>query len=541
MRYRGLLTTCFFFISASLFGAPLPKEPAKGMPQAVWQFKSIDALIEDYENIRLKLKAVANEDQWPPASEITATLTRFWAGWDSAIDKSKPFGGYLTVESEVANSRPVFVLPMKDKKAALWIYQVLFGISEVPQKDYYEGKFQFIGEIPLFLRFHNDYAYITFENPSAIADAKKLPLPNELMLRDETALISLRLYIEGIPEPVKEKARAILGDFDEKARVGFTEMLFMGFMGTFDLKELSQRLRLIVDEGKWASLRLEFDRKKDEVAFEFNLTPKKESKLGKEIAAFKPRRSHLAGLLDDQTALGLLFGYGDFSSLKLPLDKADGLLKELLGEIGLQGDDEARGNLTKAILNSLRVNEADIAAAVKKSPKLDTYTFVLGAKLNQPKLLALALMGYVQKLPKERQKAFTINAAKIDNAIDVHKFSWDAKEDIKKTFGESDVYFCVKDELVFAAFGTGALDRLKECVKLQPKEGPQFLLQGDPSKCIAAIRMHQPEAVSKKWAEQFSKPGNVRVIEGTFAGGTELRLRYASDIIPVAKWLWILR
>jgi hypothetical protein len=214
-------------------------------------------------------------------------------------------------------------------------------------------------------------------------------------------------------------------------------------------------------------------------------------------------------------------------------------MKDLLASIGLDGDDKARRALTAALFHSLRVNEADVGVAIKKGPdEKKGYTFVTAAKLNDAPKLGLAILAYIQSLPKEKRERFTAGAMKLEGGVTVHRLKLpDLPEPAKALFGDSDLYFFIKDGFAYAALGDEAIDRLKECLKLEPKEGPQFHVEVTPALLKLFIYSFPDEELPAKWATAFPKPEKVRIISGRVEGGPVLRVRYSSDVVQIIKIL----
>jgi hypothetical protein len=518
--------------------APLPKNPARGMPHLVVQIKSADGILADLKHFRRKLADLPDQKMIPDVEFVEMILGAIMSDWRAAFDTTKPFGFYMAIAPDLEKSRPVLLLPVKDEKTALKTLEKIFeGAEEDKEGGIYHGRFSFIfSKIDTYFRFRNGHAYVTFDTPDLIRDAAKLPDPADVLLKDETALIAARLYIEGVPEEAKKAARQFLSEIEAKSNLGMG-MILMALVGASDAREFVARLRRCVDEAKWASLRLEYDRKTDELALEFNLVPVKDSPLAKEIAAFKPRLSRMAGLLEKETAAGALLSYGNFGGLKLDPSAVDEVLGDLLGGVGLDAGADARMALAKALIESIKVNEADVAVALKQAPGARTYTAVLGAKLQRTPQLALAVLAYMQALPKEKRERFTRAAMKIDG-VEVHKLAFpDFTVNAKQLFGEGDLYFCMKDGFLFAALGTGAVDRIKECLQLEPKDGPQFLIGANPVALARFLDVTANDQVVGEWKKVFPKDAKVRVLDGRVEGGPVLRVRYGCDIVPVAKML----
>lgn len=530
MRYRMTFFTLLLCPLLS-FAAPLPKDPPKGMPQLVVQIKSIDEILGDTKHVLGKLPQDANV---PSYDMVEQAGNMFLPGWREAIDAGKPLGGYVAVQNDVESSKPVLMVPVKEKDAFLEFMKFYFNdLAETEDAGIHSGTTKFIfSTVKIHFRLANDYAYITFQGPAPLQDATKLAKPGDLFLKDETALVALRLYLDGVPGETKKIVREFFDKIGDGGGLGWMELLLMGLVGATDPIDFGKRMRQFVDEAKWASLRLDFDRKTDQMSLQFNVVPRADTPLGKEVAAFKPLQSQMAGLLDGDTAAGMLLAHGNFGGLKLEEQIVDRLLSDALNMADLDGDESRRKLLTRALVNSLKVNEADVAVALKCDAGKETYTAVVAAKLNQPKLLSLAMIAYVAKLPKEKRDQFTLNAEKLEDGTQVHRLTLpNLNEPANKVFGKHELFFYEKNDRFYAALGGEAIKRLNESTKLKPREGPQLLVQVDPSRLIPLIKATDNDDIARAWGKAFPKSRSFRPIEGRVTGGTTLRVSYSADFV----------
>ncbi len=394
-----------------------------------------------------------------------------------------------------------------------------------------------IGPIPTFFRFHEGYIYVTFQDGTAIEDEKKLPKAAMIFIKEETAILAVRLHIEGVPEEVRKTARTLFKQPGEAGKVRPTEMMIMGLVvgmvGANDMADFYNRLVRLVDEGQWAALRIDFV---EQLTVDFDLIPRRGSVLAREIADFKPRPASLGGLLDDDTAIGLANSFGAFGGLKIdPIDMEEGL-SDLLKVVGLVGEAGNVAPLAKALVESIRVDEADLAVALKKSKAKDTYAIVLAGKLKKAKTLEGAMIGYLNLLPKEKRQHFTAEAVKLDNGAAVHKLSLpELSEKGKAIFGDGDLYFSFDNDGLYAAFGASGLDRLKEALKLTKKEGSRFLVRTDPTLLTGIVNAHLGGNEFKVWNSRFPVSEKISLLSGKVEGGSRLEVKYTIDLVPFLK------
>jgi hypothetical protein len=537
----GCLLALLCGFPAQALAVPLPRDPGKGMPQLVVQVKSINDLLDDLGYLKGKLKNFKDFRDETPLEQIESTVEKFLAARSYALDRTKPFGLYVAARDEIDKSQPVLLIPHKGENDFLKMTKEVLSDLEVDEETrLYRGSFKFIfSNTDVFLRLKNGYAYVTFTDPEPIKDAAKLPSPADLLLKDETALIAARLYLEGVPEPAKKTVREFLATIENPGQIGVQEMIVMSLLGASDARDFARRLRGLVDEAKWAALRLELDRRTDELSLSFTLIPQENTNLAKEIAAFKPKPSQLAELLDGDTAAGILFSYGNFGGLALEPQAVSDLLRQALATAELDGTDPARDLLARALIRSIRVNEADIAVALKKEKQADLYTLVAGAKLNQPTVLAVSMFAYLRTLPEKKRARFTMNAARLDDGTFAHRLTLPTFSDADlKRFGKPEVCFFQKGEMIYAAVGARAVDRLNECLKLKPKEGAQYLVQVDPAKMLDFLKHDATPEIVDDRRQIFEKQGSFRLLHGKVEGGDTLRVRYTADVIPLLRLMF---
>jgi hypothetical protein len=535
---RGLLTaTCILIGTNAVSAAPILKDPVKGMPHLVIQIKAIDEWFADYDQLREHLKDLPEREKLPNSDQIKNSLSGLFANWKEAIDLSRPLGVYVTFSAELEKTRPVLMMPTKDEKAFREFMGTHFPVEDKDETGLYRFKFRFIfGEqIPAFFRIQNGYAYLTLESATALTDPKKLPAPRDILLKEETSLVAMRWYAEGMPEEIKKRLHELLADAEKNARVGGAELFFMSFVGAKDAKEFFARLNQLVDESKWFSVRLDFERKSGELAFEFNLIPRKETALASEIKEFKPRISRFGALLDKETAIGGIYTLGSFGGFKGELPELTALVRDALQEVDLDGPAERIEELTKSLQHAAQVEGVDFGMALKRAPADKEYYVVGGAHFRKSPELILATIKYMAALPAEKRKRFQPFAVPLTDALKAHKLSLDLPKEFRTTFGETDLYLVARDDAVFFSFGKNAVERLKETLALKPKGGKSLQVELVPENCTALLELPSDKKPAALWNKLFAKKKKINLLSLDLEGGAALKVRYTSDSTEVAK------
>jgi hypothetical protein len=538
--FRGFFALLFAAaLTSAVSAAPIPRDPPKGAPHLVLQIKPLEGWLGDYEHIYPKIKdASKRAEEIPSPKKVRDFIDMFLPNWSTIVDQSQPWGMYTTFLSDPKEMRPVLVFPIKDAKAFAELIGSTFGDLTDEKEGIREFKYRLIfgAREPAYFRFKNDCAYVTFDNISAIKDADKLPHPRELFVKEETALLSARLFVEGIPAELKATAKEFLGKIESgKAGVGVPEMLLMGMIGAGNTKDFVGRLKQVIDEGKWFSLRLDFDRKTDEMIFEFNLIPRKDSALGKVIAEFKPRKTRFAELLDKDCPAGLVYSLGTFGGFKGDEKEIEEMVNALLDSIHLGGEAEKIRPLAKVVHKTLQIEGVDVAAAIKYTKGANTICLAGAAHLKHARELESALLVYMAVLPEKKRKNFTANAVKLTDTIKAHKMTLDLPLDAQDSLGSSDAYMTFLEDAVYVTIGENAVNRLKEMLEMKPKEGPSLLVEVTPERAGPLMELASGQKFKVDWSKLFPNNKKVKLLGLHLEGGSMLRVRYSADFVDILK------
>ena len=553
MLVRPLTATAFGIacaFAAPLAAAPLPKDPPRAAgPHFSVQVEPIEQLVKDIARVVHRAgmwKAFPDFKDAPPASaEEGAKKLReglnevLGAGWEKALDPTKPWGGYVTLTPDPKDMHPILMLPTPDPKAFV---KMVEGWGWMPQDaggGRYRASFPFIfARVQIAFRFADGHAYITTDTSEGFAKEKLAPAA-DLMLKDESAIAAARFYIEGIPAELKKRAYEVLEEIGkvDRDRLGPQELLILVLVGTSDTKKFAERLRMTMDEGKWASLRLELDRKGDDLTLEFNLLAQKDTRLSKEIAGYVPKQGRMAGLLGKDAAVGFAQHYGTFGGLRAEVANFARNYRREFELNGIELKEEQIEPLVKAALDSLNVEQNDLAIALRGPSAKGLFGFVAGIHVKNGKKLEKEALAFLKLMPKELQARFKLNAEKLDG-LEVHRVACNlpapGDKPSKEVYGESDLYVIFRDDAVFAAFGENAAGALKEALALKPREAPAVLLELMPERFAALMNIGDPEA-TKRITELLKGKEKVRLLTGTVEGGPALRVRYTTDLIALLK------
>jgi hypothetical protein len=109
--------------------------------------------------------------------------------------------------------------------------------------------------------------------------------------------------------------------------------------------------------------------------------------------------------------------------------------------------------------------------------------------------------------------------------VNIHRVV-DPKADAnyRKLFGESPIYFAIRDDALFVAVGEKALDALKEALAVAPKPGKLVQLEMSLSRLAKALGVVNP-AASEAARKAFADDKDADRIRLTLEGGPALQLQ----------------
>mgnify|MGYP001404396475 CR=1 FL=1 len=159
-----------------------------------------------------------------------------------------------------------------------------------------------------------------------------------------------------------------------------------------------------------------------------------------------------------------------------------------------------------------------------------------GARLSEAGKLESAMLDYLKSLPAANGKRPAPESVKIDGSLAAHKASLAQLPDPLRAFlGDGDAYFLVRGEYFFLAAGAEAVERLRECIKLQPRDGPVLRMEATPSMLDLLILAKSGDDGVKQWGKLFRKGEKIQILGARVEGGAVLRVRYATDLPSLLK------
>jgi hypothetical protein len=523
---RRLLPCVALLGLVALPTAARPAEEKKAAtPGLVIRVQSLDELMS---NFRYLAGLVGREEE---AKQFEGMLQAKAGGPKGleGIDAKRPLAVYGTFgEGGPETSSAVGLIPIADEKAFLGLIENLGAKAEKDKDGVYEVTGEALKQATtIYFRFANKYAYVTALNKDALDKDKLLPPSAVLPADKKTPVLSVQVRIDQVPENLRNVAAAQVetqldNAKEEKpegetpaqhaAKVEITDQIKKGFVS------------LIKDGGELA-LRLDVDQGAKEVTAEVSLSGKDGTPLAKSIAAFGRHTSAVAGLIGAESVLSAV--------VNLPVDEKlaaalQSLVKDELHKgIAKQGDaakKEQTAKIVKAIEPALKFTDFDAALDLRGPGKGGLYTLVGGQKLADGAAVDKAIRDVVKDLPEKDRSAIKLDADKA-GAVAIHSITTMAADaNFKKSFGEGPAYLAVRPDAAFLAVGDGALDALKEVLKVEPKVGKPLQIEVSVSRLADLMGREQPEA-PKAAAKAFANDKGADKVRFSLEAGRELKLR----------------
>jgi hypothetical protein len=513
------------------------KADPKAGPAVLVRVQSINDLLQTAKYVRTFIPGEPGDQLELGLGAAEAFIDKD-KGSIEGIDVKSPIGLYVTFGEELNATPPVVLLvPVADSEAVLTALKERAMLKVDKEKDdVYKTDVPNV-PFPIYFRFANKYAYITINDPQNI-DAKTLPQPATVLGggRPEE-VISASLRFDRLPEGMKRMALA--GVESTLAKVKDqpipNETKAIRELKEKAIDEIAANIKAVLDGGQELALRINVDRKTEEVSLELELTGQSGSKLAKDIASIKQTKSVAGGAVSSpDAAVNFNLSVALPAALRQLLPTA---VDDALAEAKKQAPGEVQSKIEpvlKALLPTVKAGELDLAASMIGPDKDNNYTVIAALKVVDGKGIESAVKEIAKKeLPPELSGLIQFDAEKLTGGASVHtvKIADQLDENARKVFGKNDLHVTFRDDLVLAAIGPGAKDALKRAVASQPADVGVLQLQVSLAR-IAPILGDNAEqtAAAKAAAEKtFGKGGpGSDTIRFAIEGGESLKVKVAA-------------
>jgi hypothetical protein len=493
----------------------------KEAPVVVLRVRSLDGVLDDARY----LAALLGQEE--PVKQFEAMIKkRSGKKGLEGFDTKKPIGLYGTPGPNGIDSTAVLMLPVKDTKAVLGMLENLGVKTEKDDDGLYTVSHEKL-DVPVFFRIEHHYAYVTFRDKDNL-DKSKLLTPAEVLPPGHTGLISATMRIDLLPEEVKEK---VISEFnlrlaDQRDQHFEGKGKIQKELGAQAEKELRARVKGLFNDGRELNLKIDLDRKANDLSIELTLDGKPGSKLAGAIADLGKTTSLFAGLMGKDSAASLLLSYTLPQRLRKTLAPA---IDDAINNILDKQNDETRRSLTEKLLKvlapSLKAGAIDAAIDLRGPSSKKHYTLVAGIKLKNGKEVERTIKEIVKDLPEEIRDVIKLDAHKAGDVnihgVEVDRFLDDAAREM---FGEEPIYFAVRSNAIYLAAGENSLKAIKEALDAKPGTTRMIHIDLSMAKLARLMARDNPDA-PKAAEEAFGKEQEGDRISITLEGGKALKAK----------------
>jgi hypothetical protein len=508
---------CLVLVPA--IGRPDDAPATKKVPALVVRLRSFNSTIADLSYLAAQ---VGKEEEAKQAVEMLKE--RIGPKGLDGIDVDKPFGGYVFAGPNGTDSYGAFMLPVKDEEALLKIL-ANNGLKADKGKD---GLYTIKDErfrVPIFFRFANGYAYVAPLSEAGLAKSK-LVAPSEVLPEGEKALLSATIRIDQIPDNIKEIALAQVGLRVADIREQHSENGTPAQKELIDKssKEANAQVKALVNDGRELAIRVDVDRKNNDLALKITFDGKTGTKLAASITELGNRQSLFAGLLGKDSAFSVLFSYALPERVQKALGPVvDEAIKEMLEQAKDETHKQLAEKLFRVLAPSIKAGEIDAAVDVRGPSANKHYTLVGGIKLKNGDEIGTTLKEIVKDLPQEVRDLVKIDADKTGN-VNIHRIEFDRflDDNARTVFGNGAVFVAVRSNAIYWAVGENGLEALKAALAAKPGTAGLFQLNVSLAQLVPIMAKHQP-AAPKAAEEAFAKNPGADKISVSVTGGKALK------------------
>jgi hypothetical protein len=506
-------------------------EPAV-KPTAVLRLKPLEELLADARY----LVALAGREEETRQIEGLLKAKSGPKGLEG-LDTKKPIGLYGVLKNKLPESQGVLLLPIADEKTFLGLLE---RVNLKPEKDK-TGLYTLEPEqipFPVLFRFANNYLYATLKITDDGADAlakDKLPDPAAVLGGAGGSMVALTVHLERVPPMMRKMAVGFLAKALANAKdedlPGETEA--QKKLRAAMLDEAAVRAKELLTGGSSLALRLDLDRKTEDVSLALTLAGKPGSDLAKDIARLGLTRSVAASLIGPDSAMNAHVSVGLPEAVRRVLGPAlDEAVKKAVAAEADKDKRELLAGLLEAVTPTAKAAELDAGFDVRGPGKSGLYTLVAGLKVKEGAALEKALKDVHAKLPPAERKKVAVDFDKA-GGVHIHKATPDkVDEQTKELFGTNPVYFAVREDALLITAGEGGLAAMKEALAARPKAARPLQVELSLARMAKLMARRQKSAVEAA-KQAFKAKGSDKLLLAVEAGES-LRLRLSMKAQVVA-------
>ncbi|MCE9565483.1 MAG: hypothetical protein K8U57_25970 [Planctomycetes bacterium] len=529
------MRTGLFAITAMLFAASQAPAADPPLPPLTFQTQPLGQVLD---NMRFAADLVGGEKG---VKAFTKELKSVFGekGLDG-VDLTRPIVGYAFLDSpKLEQATVVVALPVTDEK------EFLTMCDRINKEKYkVDAKDKTLYHLPpldppfkAMMRFSERYAYIAYgKNPAAYIDAKTLVSIAKLHDPADRALMTGRLYFDRDPFGSKVASWigvSLLNDTLRDFSRGFFWLGGFGEIGRSLADGIEKTaFRVLLHGGADTfTARISMDPATGNIVGEATLTPKPNTQLAKDIAAFKLSPNRFASLTNHPDTAAAFHG-------RLPLFTSEirNSFVALL-EKG-QKENDARGRQEKGMLEELlrgairtvKEGDLDVAVAVRGPHKDGSFTAIGGISFDDAATMEKEIKAFFDKsAPPEIKECMKWDADKLGK-IAIHTFSFPEKGPgpITKAFGGAQCTgaFAFAPHGVIGVMSADPVPVLKEVLAAKPADAPWVEVVTNGGRIVKLFEKiggpndRETNEVRNLFGKDDTK---LQALSSTFEGGKELK------------------
>ncbi len=514
MYRRWLTGTALLGLMLVMPAATRAAEDKAEKPAVVVRLASLDSVRAD---LRYLAEVVGHGEQ---VKQFDALLQSKLDG----IDPKKPIGAYGWVGRTGIDSQLVVLVPVRDQKAFLGLFDNFDAKPDKGDDDVYTVNLDKV-PAPVYFRFANDYAYLTLRDKEVL-DKNKLLAPAAVLPAGQIGMLSLLVNIDQIPENLRELALGNLenqlANVKDKEVPKETEAEKKLRLAVVD--ELSSGLKSLFNNGGETALRLDVKRDSSDLSLSLSVAGKAGTSLATTIQNLGRVQSVTASLIGADSAINGAMTVSLPEKLRELLAPAiEDQEKKALARAKEPAEREALGTLLRSLRPTLQSGELDFAADLRGPGEGGLYTGIFGIKVKDGAAIDKALRQIVAGLPPKERKTVTLDVDKV-GAVAIHRIVPDRNDaEGKRLFGDNPLYVAVRSNEVLASIGPKGLNALKDAVETTPKSAGVMELQMSLRRLAPLMVKDNPSApeVARQVFADGKDNDKLRI---TLEGGKTLKL-----------------
>lgn len=499
------------------------QNPAADEPTVVVRVKSIETVLR---NFKLLARLAGREE----AGNQVEGLFQAKVGKQGleGIDPKRPLGAYVRFGKELENLGGAILIPIADKQSFLTLLENLNVQVAKGKGDIYTV--QTNQNFDLYLRFANQYAYISAVSTDNLAD-KNLLDPAQVLGGKEGPAIAATVRLDRVPQAAKFLALAKLEE-DLQAAQAKAPPKESPAEREFRLavtRQLVESIKDVLQHGQKAQLAINLDEQAKQFVLELTLNAQPGTELDKTLKAIGQRKSPFADDLKKTAAAQGILNV----ALTEPVRKAfanvlEDAAKKSLADIR----DDSKRKQAEQFFRALRptATKGTLDAFFTMVGPVDKhYTLLAGVQLEDGQKVGQEVRELIADALKDAlaaQKDKIHLDAATAGGVKVHKFELPKEPKNKELFdlvGDNELYLAFTKDAVYAALGREALATLKQSIETDAAGvSPAFLFSFDVAR-MAPIIAKTPE--QQQLAAKLFQPGEDATVRFVVEGGPTLTAR----------------